>query len=160
MMEQNNNDVKVTPPETTVDDAKSSIAEFELPCGYLHTDKVLDIVELRELTGVEEDILASRKISNDSKLNKVLVNCINILRDKESSIVIKDKAKLSEIVPKMATGDRLFLLIRLRQVSLGDNFEFQTICPECKKKQNFIVNLNDLKVLKLPELISFLCILK
>ena len=51
-----------------MDTAKSGIDEVMLPCGYLKGDVLYDIVNIREITGEEEDILASPKVISLSTL--------------------------------------------------------------------------------------------
>lgn len=106
---------------------------FQLPSG--------DEIELREMTGAEEELLTNQRlIRSGDAVNQVLVNCI--LRIGESD----------EISPKavgdMLSGDRLFTLVKLRQVSLGDEVELDLVCPSaaCRAKNRVTVNLDDLPV--------------
>jgi len=49
-------------------------------------------------------------------------------------------------VNNMTLGDRVFLIIALRRVSLGDDFEFSINCPECNKEMKKVVDLSALDI--------------
>lgn len=106
---------------------------FTMPSG--------DEIELREMTGVEEELLTNQKlIRSGDAVNQVLANCI--LRIGEiNDIAVKQ-------VLDMLSGDRLFTLVRLRQISLGDEVELDLVCPNtaCRVKNHVVLNLNDLPV--------------
>jgi hypothetical protein len=98
-------------------------------------------IDLREMTGVEEELLTNQRlIRSGDAVNQVLANCV--LRFGES-----DKPTLSDVM-NMLSGDRLFTLVRLRQVSLGDEIELDLVCPNaaCRAKNHVVVDLNDLSV--------------
>jgi len=98
-------------------------------------------IELREMTGLEEEILTNQRlIRSGEAVNQVLANCILRIGDND------DPA--SGDVLNMLSGDRLFTLVRLRQISLGDEVELDLVCPNqaCRAKNHIVVNLNDLPV--------------
>jgi hypothetical protein len=78
---------------------------FELPSGIE--------ADLREMTGAEEEILTNpRLIRSGDAINQVLANCVTRLGE--------NKAPSVKDILDLLSGDRLFLLVRLRHVSLGD----------------------------------------
>lgn len=98
-------------------------------------------IELREMTGAEEELLTNQRlIRNGDAVNQVLANCT--LRIGE-----KDDVSPTDVLD-MLSGDRLFTLVRLRQVSLGDEVELELACPNtaCRTKNRATINLNDLPV--------------
>lgn len=106
---------------------------FALPSG--------DEIELREMTGVEEELLTNQRlIRSGDAVNQVLNNCI-------VRIGANITPKVSDVLD-MLSGDRLFTLVRLRQVSLGDEVELGVVCPNqaCRAKNHIVVNLDDLTV--------------
>jgi hypothetical protein len=108
---------------------------FELPSGVE--------AELREMTGAEEEILTNpRLIRSGDAINQVLANCIARLGDA--------KAPSLKDVLDLLSGDRLFLLVRLRQVSLGDEVALELACgnPSCRQANTVLVNLEELEVTK------------
>ena len=99
-----------------------------------------------EMTGVEEDLLTNQRlIKTGEAVNQVLVNCIKRVGDSDAS-GMKD-------ILDMLSGDRLFALVRLRQVSLGDEVELELACPNmaCGARNYLTVNLDDLEVTPYPE---------
>lgn len=93
------------------------------------------------MTGVEEEILTNQRlIRSGDAVNQVLKNCI-IRIGENQDISMKN-------VLDMLSGDRLFVLVKLRQVSLGDEVELELTCPNtaCRAKDQVTVNLDDLPV--------------
>lgn len=129
-----------------IEHAKSSMQFFELPCGYLDSDGQLHTsIEVTEMTGVEEEILASRGLNVMKKLNKILSNC---------SVSIgpyTDSAKIEAIVQDLTQGDRVFLLFAIRRATLGDEFPMTTVCPKCDAKARVTVDLSELEIKKMPD---------
>ena len=106
---------------------------FELPSG---TE-----LELREMTGAEEELLTNQRlIRSGEAINQLLRNCFVRLGEKTDP-------DLSEVM-NLLSGDRLFALVRLRQISLGDEVELELSCPNsaCRMTNFVTVNLEDLKV--------------
>lgn len=128
--------------------AKSSQGVFELPCGYLGPDGTLHTeIAIRELTGAEEDLLAARQIPPFKKYNELLLRCTQRLG------TITDRGQLSTAVMSLPVGDRLFLLIAIRRVSLGEEYSFSETCTntECRKQERYTVQLSDLDIKKMPD---------
>ena len=106
---------------------------FELPSG---TE-----LELREMTGAEEELLTNQRlIRSGEAINQVLRNCFVRLGEKTAP-------DLSEVM-NLLSGDRLFALVRLRQISLGDEVDLELSCPNsaCRMTNFVTINLEDLKV--------------
>jgi len=110
--------------------------------------------ELRELTGAEEELLTNGKLlrSGDA-VNQLLRNCLVHLGEK------------SEVSPQdvldLLAGDRLFILVKLRQISLGDEMTLRLACPNanCQGISLLSVNLADLPVTPYPTEREFTCTL-
>ena len=108
---------------------------FELPSGIE--------ADLREMTGAEEEILTNpRLIRSGDAINQVLANCVARLGE--------NKAPSVKDVLDLLSGDRLFLLVRLRQVSLGDEVSLEMTCTNssCRQMNPVLVNLEELEVTK------------
>jgi hypothetical protein len=121
----------------------SGVGIFELPCGYLEEDtgELLTTVVLREITGAEEDMLASRKIPNEQKVLQLLKGCIQRLGD------VEDRGKLNLMIGDLLQGDQVFLMFALRRVTLGDELPVRETCPKCGDESLFLVNLaEELKI--------------
>ena len=106
---------------------------FEMPSGAE--------IELREMTGAEEELLTNQRlIRSGDAINQVLKNCI--LRIGENT-----EPSMKDVLD-LLSGDRLFVLVRLRQISLGDEVELTLHCPSpaCRETSHTTVNLEELEV--------------
>lgn len=121
---------------------KSSYSKVQLPTGLLDSNNVLhrDAL-LGEMTGREEDILSSPKMSAVQKTAQILENCIQSIGEYD-----KKHDKFKHYVKSLCLNDRLFLLIQIRVISLGKLFDFKITCPHCFKASNQTVSLDDFKV--------------
>ncbi len=101
-------------------------------------------VELTELTGREEEILTNRKlIKSGEAINRVLLNCTKRIGENTSPAM--------GAILDLLSGDRLFILVKLRQISLGDTVDLELICPACKETSFISVNLEELPVTNYTE---------
>jgi hypothetical protein len=124
---------------------KSSVGVFELPCGYLDGEgKLHTEAEVREITGEEEDMLASKAVPGAKKMSELLSKCVVRI----GSIV--DPGTLYEVLQDLVQGDRVFLMFAIRRVTLGDDYPFMQKCPnsECGEEQLFKMNLGELELKK------------
>lgn len=122
-------------------DVASSVISIELPCGYVKDGIIHKNAVLKEMTGVEEDIITSRG-DITGRLNLIIFNCLVSLGN------ITEKAELKQAVEDMTGPDRLISLITLRRVTHGDFLDIKEICPnrECKAEGNHSINLLDVEV--------------
>lgn len=109
---------------------------------------------LRELTGAEEELLTNAKLlrSGDA-VNQVLRNCLVQVGD-------KDDVAIADVLDLLA-GDRLYILVKLRQISLGDEMTLRLTCPNanCQGISQVPINLEDLPVTPYPAEREFTCTL-
>jgi hypothetical protein len=125
---------------------KSSEAVFELPCGYLAPDGTLHKeMSLREMTGREEDLLASKKTPPFQKMNELFVRCIQRLGS------LTERAQLAVAVPELLVGDRTYLMFAIRRVTLGDEYPFRHRCPSCERESLFTVDLSEMRVQEMAD---------
>jgi hypothetical protein len=134
---------------------ESSMNIINLPCGYIaigadesggEKQVLLDEVEIREITGYEEDILANKEIPSMRKMSLVMAKCMVSIGNKDG-VKITDKTMFEKIVNELPIGDRLFLLISLRNLSTGTTrFRFSVKCAICKEDKKACVDLKDLKI--------------
>jgi hypothetical protein len=97
--------------------------------------------ELREMTGAEEEILTNpRLIRSGEAINRVLENCVLRLGENE-------KPSAADMLD-LLSGDRLFLLVKLRQISLGDEVKLELVCPNttCREVNVVTINIEELEV--------------
>lgn len=141
-------DSKVTmASQNQVETPKSSVGIFDLPCGYLDpTDGTLHReVQIEEITGRDEDMLGNDKVPSHRKIEHLFRSCISRLG------TIHDKARIAAAIPELLSGDRIFLLLAVRRVSLGDEYPYKDVCPKCEKDFYATVDLSNLTVVPMKE---------
>jgi hypothetical protein len=128
--------------------ASSTVGVFELPCGYLDDDNRLHTeVVVREITGEEEDIMASEHIADHMKLNELLSRCVTRIG------IFEGKAVLSRIVKELTMGDRVFLMFAIRRTTVGNEYPFYEVCPnpKCKRKSLYRFDMGQMDIRKMPD---------
>lgn len=118
-----------------------------LPGGILDgKGNCLKTVRVRELTGRDEELLADRRYRN----------AVEQVTDFLTQVIVEvpglDRPVSKELVAEMLIGDRDYLLLRLRQVSLGDQVEQVMRCPStaCGKKADVEFLISELPVRRVP----------
>ena len=109
---------------------------------------------LRELTGTEEELLTNAKLLRSGEaINQLLRNCLGQLSEHE-------EVTMNDVLDLLA-GDRLFIMVKLRQISLGDEMTLTLTCPNtnCQGSNLLPINLEDLPVTPYPTEREFTCTL-
>lgn len=127
--------------ENQISDAHSPVGMYSLPCGHLTADGELwTDIRLREITGVEEDLLASRSIPGAVKISALITNCAQQVGP------VVDKQQIGQIARELTVGDRVYLMFALRRVTLGDQYPFKVKCPSCEEERLYTIDLSELDV--------------
>ena len=94
------------------------------------------IINIRPMTGEEEQILATQRfIKKGIAINMIYSKCI-----------------LENIRPEnLLSQDRTFILIYLRGISYGTDYEVQVKCPETDRQFNATIDLDTLEVIRCPD---------
>jgi len=117
-----------------------------LPGGILdNQNRCFQTVLVRQLTGKDEELLADRRYHNAARqvtdfLAQVLVEVPGL-----------NKPVSKELVAEMLIGDRDYLLLRLRQMAMGDQVEQVMRCPSvnCAEKADVEFQISELQVRRL-----------
>jgi hypothetical protein len=130
--------------EIEVDLAGPEDLVFDLPSGYLSmTGEVVKEVEVRELTGRDEEAL-SRLKSVDKMLQELLVRgTVRIGQDKPTE----------SLLDQMLSGDRDYILLRIYAATFGSSITATPWCPSCDKvveKEVDLLNDVEIKTLDSP----------
>jgi hypothetical protein len=129
-----------------VEKPKSSDGMVDLPCGYLTKDGELYLeATVREITGGEEDMLASDSVAGDKKFNELLIRCTKSIGP------VTDPEIVRAMLPALPIGDRVCMLFGIRRITLGDIYPFGIRCPQCSKPSSFHVNLAELEIKRMKE---------
>jgi len=110
--------------------------------GVMHTE-----FEYREMNGTDEEAIAKPKVkSSGSMVTRVILErCITRI-----GTIEKESVKPSEwtsIIQSLAIGDQDFAMLKIREISLGDEFEVSHKCPNCKTKINSVFTLDELPLI-------------
>jgi hypothetical protein len=113
-----------------------------LPGGYVDDDGVLHReVELAPLSGREEELLAEqRPAGNTTLVTVILSRCVRRL-----GTISPIPAAL---VRRLLVADRQYLLLKLREITLGAQVQATICCPwaDCHKKIDIDFSLQDIPV--------------
>jgi hypothetical protein len=115
-----------------------------LPGGLVLDDgRRLDRAELRPLTGREEEYVAQHADTPSASLTtRILSACFTRL---DNELVDED------LVGKLLVGDRDFLILQLRRMTLGDRFAAVFSCPACKRAMDADFFAGDISVEPRPQ---------
>jgi len=127
-----------------MEEAKSQYAEVELFTGVLEGTEIHKKLLVRELSGIEEDVLASKKMSVSKKITTVLANCIIKFG------TIEDRHVIMKMTDRMTISDRIYLLIQLRSISVSEVLEFTSTCPACSHEDKKVFELSQVHVKNPP----------
>jgi len=122
-----------SPPDTQV----------ELPGGLFDPfDGLTTTVEIRELTGADEEQLA--KILDAGK------GLLSILE--KATVKIGDKPADKETLDSLLAGDREMILLAIRIATFGPDVKVGPMCPNCGEAKTFEIDLEkDVEIKKLNE---------
>jgi len=141
--------------ETTYERITEAVPEkgfFTIVGGYVDDEGELhNEVELRAMTGHEEDLLGNRGIPMTQRMDSIMGNCVLRLGS------ITDKGEILRAVHRMPSGSRTHLLICQRITghwkTEKDVYEMEVRCPSrstCGKIGYYKLNLLDLDLFE-PE---------
>lgn len=132
--------------------------DFKLPCGYVDAQgRVFNRIYLREMTGIEDDIMDDDELNVSERMSRVISNCTEQLTTDTPGgpTAITDKALIAAAVSDnlkeglpFSIPDRMAALLFIRRLSLGDAYQIDgRTCPVCGKPvRNKKIKLNDLKI--------------
>ena len=135
-----------TPDRTGAAPLAESLVErrLVLPGGVFDAaGRVHRVVQVRELTGADEERLFDRALGAGSRrVSAFLARAIAGIDGLDAPI---DEA----FVDALQIGDRDYLLLRLRQMDLGDAVHQVMRCPSCRAKVDIDFNISELPVRRL-----------
>ena len=113
----------------------NTAVEVELPseCKIYELEDPNMPVTIRPMTFEDEKSIVSAKKEQDP-VNLVLQRCVT-------------NVKILELLPM----DKLFLIMKLREISYGDDYNTLLICQECKAENPTTVKLSQLNINPVPD---------
>jgi hypothetical protein len=128
--------------DITTETIKETIAAAPmlLPGGYIDDNgQCHKEIEINEITGRDEEAIANPNLQGNG--GKIITALLSGTVTKIGSV-----KPTEDIIRRLLIGDRDFLMIKLRQVSLGSNYIKGTKCPACGSKYEVKINLNDIEM--------------
>ena len=121
--------------------------EFEMPAGYLDSDGILHkTFTIREMTGRDEEAISKSDLrQNGAKLITVLLErCVMSI----GTLVKKEvgEIKWKEIIKSLYVGDQDYIVLKIRELSMGGEIEVTHICPNCKASMETLLDVSELEV--------------
>src|SRR5690242_11589513 len=114
-----------------------------LPGGLVLDDRCLVEAELRPLSGREEDWLASHRGQPSARIvTRVLEACLLRLGGTEVT---------TDLVRRLLVGDREFLMLQLRALTLGPTVQGVLPCPACAARMDVAFDITDVPVERRPQ---------
>jgi len=135
------------------------VLTFRLLAGYKDSDGTIhDEVVIREMTGADEEAIAKAEVRNNigKIVTTLLSSCIQRIGTIEKSNI--KAAKWEEIINELFLGDRDLILMKIRELTYGNEMSFQTQCRDCRKSLTIDFTMDELEVRPLkddPHAISF-----
>lgn len=110
--------------------------------GVIHTE-----FEYREMNGTDEEAISKPKIkSNGGIVCRVLLErCIERIGTINKSDVKPNE--WTSIIQSLAIGDQDFAMMKIREVSLGDELEVAHDCPHCKTRIESVYTLGEIPII-------------
>lgn len=135
-------------PESRISVNENGVSdEFEMLAGYEDENGVVHkTFTIREMTGRDEEAISKSDLrQNGAKLITVLlercVMSIGTLSKKEVGEI-----KWKEIVKSLYVGDQDYIVLKIRELSMGGEIEVTHICPNCKASMKTILDVSELEV--------------
>ena len=128
-------------------DEDGIIRDEELLAGYIDEDGILHhTFSYREMNGKDEEAINKGDVrSNGGKLANILLErCIieiGTLTKKECG-----PKKWGDIIRNMLDGDLDYMLLKLRELSKGNEITFTHKCPNCKTKLTTTITTDELNI--------------
>lgn len=116
---------------------------FELPLGYIKdidgTIFVEKEVEVVPMTVKVRKALTKKQFKNNPSalFNFILKSCVVKLAGEEPSF---------QQIKNLSSGDRQYLLLMIRKISLGDTLKFQLQCDVCEAHQQAELDIDHIRV--------------
>lgn len=122
--------------------------EYEMLAGYKDDNGIIHkTFTLREITGRDEEAIQRADIKgNGSKVvNTLLTRCVTSIGPytRKSFEDVRDWEK---IIKSLFTADQDYMLLKLREISIGEEFELRHECPTCHTKLVTTVSSDELAI--------------
>ena len=122
---------------------------YDLLQGYRDKEGVVHVeFEVREMTGADEEAISKPDIkSNAGKVIRTILErcCVRIGTYHQKEV---KSNKWREMIQELSVGDQDLILMKIREMTLGDEIESRYKCPNPNCKEDIIttIDVNELEV--------------
>ncbi len=118
---------------------------LSLPCGYVRDGILYKEVEIVPMTGLTRKAIARDDTRNNAtRVSDIIIShCLKRIGPFTSIT--------SKVLADLVIGDRDFLILEIRRVSMGNAITTNLVCGECKAKIDASFKISDLKVIRVYE---------
>lgn len=115
----------------------------ELPCGVIRDGEILRDYDLTEMTGFVRKAMASRKVRTDvgKVIDTLLEGCVTSIAGLEGKAL-----KKGSFLRSLLIGDRDFLMLKIRHISIGNIVMVNMNCPSCQEKLDVNLDLDEIDI--------------
>lgn len=122
--------------------------EYDMLAGYVDEEGTLhNTFVIRPMTGADEEELARFKNSSMARLITVILErCVTRIGTLEKSEIRKNK--WHEIISNLYVADQDYMMMRIRETSIGNMLSIVHTCAECKTSITTELTVDELKVIE------------
>lgn len=115
---------------------------YDLLKGYKDKDGIVHTeFEIREMTGADEEAISKPDIKNNGgKLMRTIIErcCVRIGTYHQNEV---KSNKWREMIQELSVGDQDLILLKIREMSLGEEIESRYKCPNPSCKEDIITTI-------------------
>lgn len=127
--------------------------EIKLSHGVLFDGTLYQTAYLNEITGKQQNYLVNTKYKSPiDHIEHLLFDLLSDLKDDSNTSILPKVDKRHLITKLMQIQDIQILLVKLREISFGDDYYFENIkCPHCEAKNSAMIKLSSLEMKTYPK---------
>jgi hypothetical protein len=112
---------------------------FQLPLGVVHNGDVSRDVVLKPMTAKTRRLMAAKSTQKNPSagLTNLLGQCCESIANAPPS---------PQMINSLTIGDRDFMLLMLRKMSVGDILKAEMSCPRCQEQISFDLPIDDIRI--------------
>jgi hypothetical protein len=121
--------------------------KFDLLAGYIDSEGVEHkTFTLREMIGKDEEAIAKSEVSNNGSkvISLLLERCVTSIGSIRKKDI--DSEQWRKIIKSLFVGDQDYMMIKLRELSIGSEIEVAHTCPFCKQELKTFVDVKELEI--------------
>jgi hypothetical protein len=127
-------------------EVKMGETTFDLLVGLTEGEVVHKEVTMREMTGNDEEAVAKPEIRGNygKVITTLLANCITRIGGLQKTQM--HISKWENCIKSLYLGDRDYCLLKLRELTYGNEMKIATKCPSCRMSLNLEFFLEELEI--------------